>query len=99
MSVKKSGTDLWVGFLLGSTMAIPGVSGGTMALALGYYSPILRAVSQLRNKSAVLFLLRVLIGGLFGFFLGASLLNYMLELLPITVTMLFWKLRLRELCR
>lgn len=87
--MKKKRTDLWIGFLLGSTMSVPGVSGGTMALALGYYNPILNAASHLRRKGSLPFLLRILCGGLAGFLLGASLLNYMLNLVPITVTVLF----------
>ncbi len=87
--MKRGWKDIGIGFLLGSTMSIPGVSGGTMAMAIGYYKPIMKAAANLRKKRCFFFLLRILAGGLGGFLLGAGTLNYTLELLPITVTLLF----------
>lgn len=47
------------GVLVGGTMTIPGVSGGTMAILLGIYEPLLGALSHMRKEfrsSAVLLL-------------------------------------------
>jgi len=70
-------------------MSVPGVSGGTMAMALGYYGPMLKAVARIREKGNFFFLCRLLLGGIPGFLTGALLINGMMELLPLTGTMLF----------
>lgn len=70
-------------------MSIPGVSGGTTALALGCYGNILSATANLRKKEHIIYLLPILIGGVLGFFTMAKVLSYAFHLLPITITLLF----------
>ncbi|MBO5248081.1 MAG: DUF368 domain-containing protein [Clostridia bacterium] len=81
--------NLFLGFLIGGTMSVPGVSGGTTALALGCYDDILSAAASLRKKGSVLYLVRLLLGGILGFFSIAGFLNDALRIVPLTMTMLF----------
>ena len=38
------------GFAIGSSMLVPGVSGGTMAMMLGIYGDLIEAVSSFRQN-------------------------------------------------
>ncbi len=78
-----------LGFFMGATMSVPGVSGGTMAVALGCYEKILSATANLRKKENFFYLLTVGIGGIAGFLLMAGILNVAFQILPLTMTMLF----------
>lgn len=40
------------GCIVGGTMLVPGVSGGSMAMILGIYSSLISAVSSFRQKKA-----------------------------------------------
>ncbi|MBP3300182.1 MAG: DUF368 domain-containing protein [Clostridia bacterium] len=77
------------GFLMGCTMSVPGVSGGTTAMALGYYEPMMKAAAFPQKKENLLFLLRLGIGGVAGFFSGAKVLNLAFLRFPLAVTLLF----------
>ncbi len=59
------------GFLIGASMLIPGVSGGTIAMLLGIYDKLIFSVSSFhRHKKESLFLLaQTAAGGLFAVFL------------------------------
>jgi putative membrane protein len=52
------------GFIIGSSMAVPGVSGGTMAIVLGIYDRLLAAINGIRKdfKNNFWFLLRFGVG-------------------------------------
>lgn len=79
------------GFFVGSSMSIPGVSGGTMAMILGIYDELIRSVSSFfKNiKKHTLFLLQFVIGAGLGFFLLASLLGKLKEAYPVIVMCFF----------
>lgn len=79
------------GFFVGSSMSIPGVSGGTMAMILGIYGELIRSVSSFfKNiKKHTLFLLQFVIGAGLGFFLLASLLGKLKEAYPVIVMYFF----------
>lgn len=59
------------GFIVGSSMLIPGVSGGTMAIILGIYDDLIHAVNSLRSnfKKHGIFLLQYGIAGILGIIL------------------------------
>ncbi len=67
------------GAFIGGTMLIPGVSGGTMAMALGMYQKLIESVASVRKKfkESLSVLLPFALGGL----LGAILLSSPIELL------------------
>ena len=52
----------WKGLVVGATMVVPGVSGGTMAIILGIYDRLISAVSSFRKnvKENVIFLSMIL---------------------------------------
>ena len=56
---------LMKGFLIGASMLIPGVSGGTMAMIFGIYDRLISSISSFmkHKKESALFLLQFVIGG------------------------------------
>ncbi len=60
--------DMVKGVTLGVSAAIPGLSGGTIAVAEGCYDPLISSISSLRKKfkSSFLFLLPYILGLLLG---------------------------------
>lgn len=82
---------MYKGFLIGSTMLVPGVSGGSMAIILGIYERLLSAISSLtRNvKENLLFLgLFVVSAGMGMLFLARPILS-LLESYPKPMQCLF----------
>lgn len=83
---------MFKGLLIGSSMAVPGVSGGTMAIVLGIYDKLLSSISGLRKnfKENAVFLLKFGIGSGVGLVLFYELINILLEKFPIPVSFLFF---------
>jgi len=52
------------GYIIGSSMSVPGVSGGTMAILLGIYDRLISSISNFLKdiKGNVLFLVKFCIG-------------------------------------
>lgn len=74
--------DIFIkGMIVGGTMLVPGVSGGSMAMILGIYDRLIRAVSSLgvRPVRNLLFLGNFAAGGLVGMILFARPLLYLVE--------------------
>lgn len=67
------------GLVIGSSMSIPGISGGTIAMILGVYERLLSSVSEVfrKPKQALPFLLLMAGGGLIGLFTAAKLLTFL----------------------
>ncbi len=80
------------GLIIGSSMAVPGVSGGTMAIVLGIYDRLLGAISGIRKnfKENMWFLIRFGLGAGIGLVLFYELIGYLLEIFPIPVAALFF---------
>ncbi len=80
------------GFIIGSSMAVPGVSGGTMAIVLGIYDRLLHAISGIRKdfKNNAWFLIRFGVGAGLGLVLLYELIGRLLEIFPIPVSALFF---------
>ncbi len=61
------------GLFIGSSMLIPGLSGGTMAIILGIYDKLIKAVSNLTSRKNILqslkFLSSFMVGALVGIYL------------------------------
>ena len=68
---------LWVG----STMTVPGVSGGTMAVVVGIYEDLISAVNGLKTnpKAHLPFLLQFVLGAGIGFLVFARVVTALLE--------------------
>lgn len=72
---------MWKGFVIGATMIVPGVSGGTMAMILGIYDRLISAVSSFRKspKANFLFLLLFALSAGAGLFLFSTPMSWLLE--------------------
>ena len=70
------------GAWIGGTMTVPGVSGGSMAMILGIYDRLVASVNGIfkrdKFKESFLFLLKFMIGAVFGFFLFSKLITFAL---------------------
>lgn len=75
---------IYKGMLIGSTMLVPGVSGGSMAMILGIYERLIRAVSSFLKdvKGNLLFLSLFVISAGVGMFLLATPILSLLETYP-----------------
>lgn len=72
---------MWKGFIIGATMIVPGVSGGTMAMILGIYDRLISAVSSFRKnpRDNFLFLLTFALSAGAGLVLFSTPLSWFLE--------------------
>ncbi len=79
------------GYAIGSSMSVPGVSGGTMAILLGIYDELISAVSNFLKdiKGNFLFLLKVMIGAAAGIGSLSFLIKWLLEKFPLPVSVFF----------
>ncbi len=68
------------GFITGSVMAVPGISGGSAAMVIGVYDDLLRAVSRCFSvpRRNIPLLLRFALGGILGLFLMAGAISWLL---------------------
>lgn len=71
MKIKENAETVIKGLVIGGTMLVPGVSGGTMAIILGIYDRLITSVSSFlkEKKKNFLFLLIFALSGLLGMFL------------------------------
>lgn len=69
------------GLIVGASMLIPGVSGGTMAIILGIYNSLIHAINNFFKdfKKSFILLAEFCIGACLGFLLFAKLLDYALQ--------------------
>lgn len=79
------------GIFIGGSMLVPGVSGGTMAMALGLYHKLISAVAGIRKKfrESLSVLLPFALGGVVGVVLLSLPLEYLLEKYPLPVMYFF----------
>lgn len=79
------------GVIIGATMLVPGVSGGSMAMILGIYDRLISAVSSFRqNKSRSFRLLLVVgAGGVLGMFLFSKPLLVLINKYPLPMMYFF----------
>jgi putative membrane protein len=88
---KKDLVIILKGFIIGSSMSVPGVSGGTMAILLGIYDKLIKAVSNFLKdiKGNFLLLFKFCIGSFLGIGTLAFLIKWMLEKFPMPVSFFF----------
>ncbi len=79
------------GFIIGSSMSVPGVSGGTMAILLGIYDRLISSISHFTKdvKGNLLYLAKFLLGSLLGIGTLAFLISWLLERFPLPVAFFF----------
>ncbi len=80
------------GFLIGSSMTVPGVSGGTMAIILGIYDRLIASISHFGKdiKGNLWFLTKFCLGSVVGFCALASTIGWLLDTFPIPVSFFFF---------
>ena len=85
MKKEKYISSLIKGFVIGGTMTVPGVSGGTMAILLGIYDDLIGAVNRVWKDGGrnFVFLLIVALGGGVGFLSCSGFLLQLLEKYPL----------------
>jgi putative membrane protein len=79
------------GFIIGSSMSVPGVSGGTMAILLGIYDKLIVAISNFLKdrKRNTLFLLKFCTGAGVGIGSLAFVIQWLLDKFPFPVSFFF----------
>ena len=79
------------GYVIGSSMSVPGVSGGTMAILLGIYDRLISTISNFFKdiKGNLLFLIKFCIGAGAGICSLSFLIKWMLEKFPVPVSVFF----------
>lgn len=79
------------GMWIGGTMTVPGISGGSMAMILGIYDRLIKAVNHAikLEKESLLFLLRFLVGAVIGLVLFSKAVPYLLTQFPYPMHFFF----------
>lgn len=79
------------GVIVGSSMLIPGVSGGTMAIILGIYDKLLHSVSHIKSefKASAVFLLKFCLGAGVGILLLSRVVLTLFEFYEIQMRFFF----------
>ncbi len=79
------------GFIIGSSMSVPGVSGGTMAILLGIYDKLIGAISNFLKdiKGNIIFLMKFCIGAGLGIGSLAFAIKWLLDEFPFPVSFFF----------
>lgn len=79
------------GFIIGSSMSVPGVSGGTMAILLGIYDKLINAISNFFKdiKGNLIFLIKFCVGSFIGIGTLAFVIEWLLEKFPMPVSIFF----------
>ena len=79
------------GFIIGSSMSVPGVSGGTMAILLGIYDKLISSISNFLKdiKGNMLFLMKFCIGAGVGIGSLAFLIKWSLIKFPFQISFFF----------
>ena len=90
-SLKEILISIFVGFSIGLSIIVPGISGSTIAIIMKVYDKMMYAFSNLfkKFKICVLFLIPIGVGIALGFVLGFLLVKLLLELFPF-ITICFF---------
>lgn len=91
MGIRNNFNTMYKGFLVGATMLVPGVSGGSMAMILGIYERLLGSISSFFHdkKKNLCFLLLFVSGAGVGMLLLARPILSLLESYPKPMSYLF----------
>jgi len=79
------------GFIIGSSMSVPGVSGGTMAILLGIYDKLISSISNFLKdiKGNIIYLMKFCIGAGIGIGSLAFVIKWLLDKFPLPVSFFF----------
>ena len=90
-NIKKNIEIILKGYIIGSSMSVPGVSGGTMAILLGIYDKLISSISNFLKdiKGNTIFLLKFCLGSVLGIGSLAFVISWLLESYPVPVSFFF----------
>lgn len=90
-SFKEIITSVIVGFFIGLSVIVPGISGSTIAIIMKVYDKFMYATSNIfkKFKESIKFLIPIAIGIVIGFILGFLLVKILLDLFPFVTICLF----------
>lgn len=90
-NIKEILISIVVGFSIGLSIIVPGVSGSTVAIAFKIYDKLIYSISNIfkKFKMSILFLLPIAFGALVGFLLGLVVIKLLLERFPFQTICLF----------
>ncbi len=90
-NLKNSLFIIFKGFIIGSSMSVPGVSGGTMAILLGIYAKLISSISHFLSdvKDNSIYLMKFLIGASLGISSLAFVIQWLLEKFPLHISVFF----------
>lgn len=79
------------GFIIGSSMSVPGISGGTMAILLGIYDKLISSISNFFKdiKGNTTFLFKAMLGSFIGIGTLAFAIQWLLLKYPIYISFFF----------
>lgn len=79
------------GIVIGVANIIPGVSGGTMMVAMGIYDKLIHSITHLRKefKESLRFLIPIFVGVGAALVIVARILEFCFEMFPIQTNLLF----------
>lgn len=82
---------IFKGFIIGSSMSVPGVSGGTMAILLGIYAKLISSISHFLSnvKDNSIYLIKFLTGASLGIGSLAFVIQWLLEKFPLYISVFF----------
>jgi putative membrane protein len=82
---------MFKGFIIGSSMSVPGISGGTMAILLGIYDKLISSISNYFKdiKGNTLYLSKALLGSLIGIGSLAFVIQWLLNNYPMYISFFF----------
>lgn len=89
--MKKDFIIMLKAFIIGSSMSVPGVSGGTMAIVLGIYDKLITSISSFFKdiKGNTIFLIKFCIGAAVGIGSLAFVIKWLLDVFPFQVSFFF----------
>lgn len=90
-NIKEVFVSIIVGFCIGLSVIVPGISGSTIAIVMKVYDKMMYAFSNVfkKFKSCIIFLIPILIGIVVGFALGFLLVRLLLDAYPFITICLF----------
>ena len=90
-SFKEIFISVIVGFFIGLSVIVPGISGSTIAIIMKVYDKFMYATSNIfkKFKESIKFLIPIVIGIVIGFILGFLLVKILLDLFPFVTICLF----------
>ena len=82
---------VFLGFLIGIAVIVPGISGSTIAILFKLYKKILSAISNIFKefKKSIKFLLPIALGGALGFVGGLFAVKKLIDIIPFSIAALF----------